>query len=284
MKGQVHLASGASLDFSGPALVMGIINCNSDSFYEPSRCTRDEALEKALAAVDAGASIIDFGGESTRPGAAYISPEEEIERIVPVIEAFRKQCSAAVSVDTRKATVAQAALDAGADIINDISALEDDPDMGPLCAERGAMVVLMHKQGIPADMQDNPSYEDVVGEVKSYLISAVERVRSYGIPEQRIILDPGFGFGKRLEDNLKILANLAIIAGPVYPLLAGLSRKSFIGEITGADAAGRLPGTLAANAAALMQGAAILRVHDVKETADLVKMIHAIQEYQGTES
>ncbi|QQO07468.1 dihydropteroate synthase [Breznakiella homolactica] len=281
MTGTVHLASGGTLDFSGPPLVMAIVNCNGDSFYGPSRSTGGDAVEKALKAAEDGAGIIDFGAESTRPGASYVTAEEEIERLVPVIEAFRKQSSVAVSVDTRKAQVARAVLDAGADIINDISSLEDDPDMAPLCAERGAMVVLMHKKGIPETMQDEPYYEDVVSDVRTYLIEAIDRAKNNGIPEQRIILDPGFGFGKRLEDNLDILAHLAEICGTVYPVLVGLSRKSFIGEITGRPAEDRLAGTLAANTAALFQGAGILRVHDVPDTVDLVKIYYAQSQRQG---
>jgi dihydropteroate synthase len=172
--------------------------------------------------------------------------------------------------------VARAALDAGADIINDISALEDDPALGPLCAERRVPVILMHKKGVPLNMQDKPGYNDVIEEVTSYLAAAAGRAQAYSIPAGHIILDPGIGFGKGLEDNLAILANLDRLAGLGYPLLVGLSRKTFIGELTGREPSGRLAGTLAANALCLMAGAAILRVHDPAETADLVKVIHAV--------
>jgi dihydropteroate synthase len=257
---------------------MAIVNCTADSFYPPSRNSgAAEAAERALAAEAAGADIVDFGGESTRPGAEYVSAGEEIRRIIPAIAAFRKHSTLPVSVDTRKAETARTALDAGADIINDISALEDDPALGPLCAGRGSPVVLMHKQGTPPSMQKRPRYADIAGELAAYLKAAVERARTYGIPREHIILDPGIGFGKTLEDNLSVLAYLAEIGPPGYPLLVGLSRKTFVGEITGRAVEDRLAGTLAASAAALLAGASILRVHDVRETADLVKVIYAIR-------
>ena len=300
----MKLPSGVSLDFSGPALVMAIVNCNEDSFYAPSRALRDQAVEMALRAEEEGASIIDFGGESSRPFSSYISEEEELERVVPVIEAFRKRSALPVSADTRKAAVARAALDAGADIINDISALSDDPDMAALCAERGAAVVLMHKKGVPLTMQnglqDAPGYGDVAAEVGAYLSAAAERAVAAGISPGKIIIDPGIGFGKSLEDNLEILRRisyftrlprLAEICGKDYPVLIGVSRKSFIGEIksrgntgvtarrnTAQDAADRLPGTLAANAAAIMGGAAMIRVHDVREHVDLVNVLFSLME------
>ncbi len=281
MRGTVSLPSGASLNFDGPALVMAIINCTDDSFYPPSRCGPENAVERALEAEAGGANIIDFGGESTRPGAAYVPLEEELRRVIPVIREFRKQSNLPVSVDTRKAEVARAVLDAGADIVNDISALEDDPEMGTLCADRGAVVVLMHKKGIPETMQDHPYYGNVVSEVHAYLTEAAAKARNMGIPEQRIIIDPGFGFGKRLEDNLDLLGHLEELSGSVYPLLVGLSRKQFIGEITGRNTEGRLAGTLAANGIALSGGADILRVHDVAETSDLVKMMYAVTSRRG---
>jgi dihydropteroate synthase len=256
---------------------MAIINCTGDSFYPGSHnAGPEEAVERALAAAAAGADIIDFGGESTRPGAAYVSAEEELRRLIPVIGAFRRREGTPISVDTRKVPVARAVLDEGADIINDISALEDDPAMGPLCAEWGAPVVLMHKKGIPADMQDAPYYHDVVGEVIAYLSQAAVRAEAAGIPREHIILDPGIGFGKRRDDNLDLIAGLTAIRVLGYPLLMGLSRKTFIGELTGRDVSQRLAGTLAANAVALMGGAGILRVHDVPETVDLVKVFTGI--------
>ena len=280
------LFNGRYLDFSGPALVMAIVNCNEDSFYAPSRALRDKAMEMALAAEKDGASIIDFGAESSRPGSSYISAEEELEQLVPVITAFRKRSSLPVSVDTRKAAVAAEAIGAGADIINDISALRDDPEMAALAARHGAAVVLMHKKGVPLTMQEDPQYTDICAEICSFFREAVERARAAGIPGDKIILDPGFGFGKTLENNLEMLRRidcftrlprLAEIPGTHYPVMAGLSRKNFIGEQTGRDAAGRLPGTLAANGAAIMGGVKIIRVHDVREHVDLVKILFALK-------
>jgi dihydropteroate synthase len=262
---------------------MAIVNCNEDSFYAPSRALRDEALEKALLAEEEGASIIDFGGESTRPGSSYISGEEELERLIPVIEAFRKRSSLPVSADTRKAAVAKAALDVGADIINDISALGDDPAMASLCAEQDAAVVLMHKKGIPLTMQKAPCRENPMPRLRAFFALAAERALAAGIKQEKIIIDPGIGFGKNLDGNLEIISRLGCLAeigGNDYPMLIGLSRKSFIGEITGRDAAGRLSGTLAANGAAIMGGADIIRVHDVKEHVDLVKILHALRQVE----
>ncbi|GHV61531.1 dihydropteroate synthase [Spirochaetia bacterium] len=280
-QGRTELPGGAKLDFGAapwavPPLVMGIVNCNGDSFFPPSRARAKEAVEKALRQVEDGAAIIDFGGESTRPGAAYVSAGEELERLIPVIEAFRRRSPAAISVDTRKAAVARAGLEAGADIINDISALEDDPEMGPLCAEKKAAVVLMHKQGEPRNMQQNPHYTDAAAEVGAYLFEAARRAEQCGIAHDKIILDPGIGFGKALADNLSIMNRLAEICGSDYPVLVGLSRKTFVGELTGREAPDRLAGTLAANAFCLLKGARIVRVHDVRETADMIKVLFGI--------
>jgi dihydropteroate synthase len=255
---------------------MAIVNCNGDSFFAPSRARDGEGVERALEAEQAGADIIDFGGESTRPGAAYIDEEEELRRVIPVIEAFRRRSRLPVSVDTRKAAVARAALNAGADIINDISALEDDSLMLPLCAEQGAVVVLMHKKGTPPDMRQASRYDDAPAEVGKYLRSAAKRALDGGIGPDRIILDPGIGFGKQTPDNLALINRLAEIRGSGYPILVGLSRKTFIGDVTGRVVPDRLAGTIAANAVAVMRGADIIRIHDVKEGVDLAKMLYAI--------
>jgi dihydropteroate synthase len=275
--GKMKLPSGVSLDFSGPALVMAVVNCNDDSFYAPSRALGDDAVEKALAAEGEGASIVDFGAESSRPGAGYISAEVELARLLPVIVAFRKRSRLPVSVDTRKAVVAGAVLDAGADIINDISGLLDDPAMALTCAEHGAAVVLMHNKGVPLTMQENTFYGNLAGEMRSWFKSAVGRAAGAGIAPDRIILDPGIGFGKSVHGNLEILKSLVEILGKDYPVLVGLSRKSFIGEITGRPGAERLAGTLAANAAAIIGGTNIIRVHDVKEHSDLAKILFALR-------
>ena len=287
--GAVRLPSGAALDFSGPALVMAIINCNEDSFYAPSRALGEEAVEKALAAEKDGAAIVDFGAESSRPGADYISEEEELNLLIPVISAFRKRSSLPVSVDTRKAAVARSAIDAGADIINDISALNDDPQMAAVCAEKGAAVVLMHMKGVPLTMQENPFYSNVAEEIRDFFADSVKRALSAGIPPEKIILDPGIGFGKGLKDNLQIIRLLAEICGKDYPILVGLSRKSFIGEITGRHGVARRPedrlaGTLAANSAAIDAGADIIRVHDVKEHVDLARVLFSFYNNSNNQS
>jgi len=270
------------LDLSGPALVMAVVNCTPDSFFSGSRA-RDvgDAVARALAAEEAGAAVVDLGGESTRPGAAYVDAEEELSRVLPVVEGIRARSRVPISVDTRKALVARAVLEAGADIVNDISALEDDAELGPLCARAGAAVVLMHKKGIPDSMQDAPYYDDVVAEVRGYLEAAAARAESFGIARDRIAIDPGIGFGKRLEDNLDILAGLAEIGRSGYPVLVGLSRKAFVGALTGRPVDGRLPGTLAANAAAVWGGARILRAHDVAETVDAAKILAAVAARKG---
>ncbi|MDR2160187.1 MAG: dihydropteroate synthase [Treponema sp.] len=290
------LPGGAVLDFGAGPLVMAIVNCNGDSFYPPSRARGTEAVEKALAALDAGADIVDVGGESTRPGAAYISAGEEMDRVIPVIEGLRKYTSLPLSVDTRKAAVARAALDAGAGIINDISALADDPEMTALCASRKAVVVLMHgaaehQETTRADRhgggpalrgtaerggERSAASPDFPGEVFSFLLNAAAGAEGRGIDREKIILDPGVGFGKTLEDNLMILNRLAEICASGYPVLVGLSRKRFVRALTGRDAAGALAGTLAAEAFCVFQGASILRVHDTAETVDLVRVLREI--------
>ncbi|GAB1481457.1 dihydropteroate synthase [Treponema sp.] len=276
MTEKLHLLRGRSLDLSGLPLVMAIINLNEDSFYEKSRARGERALSAALKAVEDGASIIDFGGESTRPGAQYLGEAEELERVIPTIAALRDRSDIAISIDTRKAAVARAALDAGADMVNDVSALTDDPFMAPLLAERGVPVVLMHKKGSSATMQIDPSYEDVVAEVATYLVQAALRAQQVGIVQEQIIIDPGIGFGKRLEDNLDLLSRLAEISAEGYPVLVGLSRKSFLGALTGRATEDRLAASLAASLAAVEGGARILRVHDVAETMDILRVRAAI--------
>jgi len=266
------LPRGRSVDLAGKAVVMGIVNATPDSFYAASRVggagadMRAAAVDRVAAMIEAGADIIDVGGESTRPGSEYVSPDEEAARVAPVVEAIRSRWDVAISVDTRKASVAAAALDAGADMVNDVSALGDDPALAPLCAGRGAPVVLMHKKGVPASMQDAPWYVDCVAEVLEFLVAAADRAMAAGIAKDCIVLDPGIGFGKRLEDNLALLSRLDEMAAPGYPVLVGLSRKSFIGAISGAGPEGRLPGSLAAACVARAKGARIFRVHDVAET------------------
>ncbi len=268
----LRLPGGRALELGGPALIMGVVNVTPDSFYPGARrATAREAAEAALAMEAAGAAVVDLGGESTRPGAGPVGEDEELERVIPAIEAIRERSGLPLSVDTRKASVAAEALRAGADMVNDVSALSD-PLMAPLVAERGAAVVLMHMKGEPASMQDAPSYGDCASEVASFLLGAAERAMAAGIARDAILLDPGIGFGKRLEDNLALLdprdGAVARLSRSGWPVLVGLSRKSLVGAITGRPVEGRLAGSLGAACAARLAGAAFFRVHDVAETAD----------------
>jgi dihydropteroate synthase len=272
-------------DSDVPPLVMAIVNATPDSFFRDSRASGEEAVSRALAHIEAGADIIDIGGESSRPGSEYIPADEEIRRVIPVVEAVRRQSSVLISVDTRKFEVAQAAVSAGADIINDISALRDDPLLGGFIADSGAYVVLMHMQGTPDSMQDNPVYRDVVEDVKEFFTERINSAQAAGIPCEKIILDPGIGFGKAHEHNLRLLRHLDQLAEMGYPLLMGHSRKSFIGRILSGLPANdgiitppeeRLFGSLAVVADGYSKGARIFRVHDVAETVDVLKVLHAV--------
>ncbi len=280
---KLNLRNGRSISFSGTdgdrsALVMGIVNCTPDSFYPESRMPDPEtAAEAALRMIREGADLLDIGGESTRPGSDSVDPEEQLRRIVPVIRAIREASDIPVSVDTRSVRVAEAAFEAGADILNDVSALTGDPDMARFAAREGVPVVLMHMRGTPKTMQEAPFYEDVVPEIIEELSDFMDRAGRAGIGSDRIILDPGIGFGKRLEDNLAVLHDLSAFRALGCPIMVGLSRKGFIGTVTGRPVGQRLAGTLAAEAWALYGGADILRVHDVGATVDLVRMHHAIR-------
>lgn len=279
-KGPAYLALPGSrrLDLGQGPLVMGIINCNGDSFFADSRVSGiEQGLARAEEMLAEGADILDLGAESTRPGAEYLDGDTELGRVLPLVRALRSRSSVPISVDTRKAMVARACLDAGADIINDVSALEDDPGLAGLIAQRGAAAVLMHKRGRPVDMQLKPRYEDAPGEVRNYLRVRLDYAQAAGISPDRIVVDPGIGFGKRLEDNLEIIRRLDESCPSGYPILVGLSRKSFIGTLTGRDAEARLAGTLAANAIAAFLGADILRVHDVAEAKDAAAIARALR-------
>lgn len=249
------------------ALIMGVVNVTPDSFSDGGRFLDPEAaVAHACGLVAEGADIIDVGGESTRPGAAPVDEREELARILPVIERMR---DVPVSVDTRRPGVMRAALAAGASMVNDVEALTA-PGALEAVAQSGCAVCLMHKQGDPATMQDDPSYEDVVREVGDFLAGRVAACETAGIARERIVADPGFGFGKTVEHNLALLRRLPELARLGVPLMAGWSRKSSLGRITGRDVGGRLPASLAAALLALLGGARILRVHDVKETRDAV--------------
>lgn len=278
MRGRIALAGGRLLDLANAPLVMGIVNCTPDSFYAASRSdTAEGALAAARRMLAEGADLLDIGGESSRPGALPVEPDEELRRVVPVVEAIRRESSCPISVDTRRAAVARAALDAGADIVNDVSALCDDPELAGVVAERGAPVVLMHRRGDSQSMQDDPHYDDTVGEIASELLRAAARAEARGIARDRIILDPGIGFGKRVCDNLLILKGIAELAALGYPLLIGLSRKSFLGKVLGGlGVEERLVGTIVANTYAAHEGAAIVRVHDVAEAFAMKRVLRAI--------
>jgi dihydropteroate synthase len=266
-----------TLDFSRNTFVMGILNCTPDSFHPGSRLpTLQEAVRAAESMIQAGVDILDVGGESTRPGSDAVPVEEEIRRVVPVIRAIRAAGDAVISVDTRNRKTAERALDAGADIVNDISALAHDPGMARLVAERGVPVVLMHMRGTPKTMQDRVAYDDTVADVLRELDASVSAAVAAGIPLQRIIVDPGIGFGKNTEDNLRLIRGLAAFRSLGTPILVGLSRKHFIGEVTGRPVGERLAGTIAANTLAVLLGADIVRVHDVAEAVAMVRIIDAV--------
>ena len=271
-----------SVPLGEKTLVIGILNTTPDSFSDGGKHhSYSAACVQANALIQQGANIIDIGGESTRPGAKPVSAQTEIERTKPVIDYIRKTYpNQLISIDTTKAIVAEAALNAGADIINDISALQHDPDMAPLAAQTKAGVILMHKQGTPQNMQKNPTYQNVVEEVRQNLSERLQAATQLGIENQACIIDPGIGFGKTLEHNLDLLRNLAIFT-KIAPVLVGLSRKQFIGTLTQKEnPTDRLTGSLAAAAYALSQGIHILRVHDVIETCELTQIFDRLLKYE----
>lgn len=259
-------------DLSRP-LVMGILNVTPDSFSDGGLYDRrDAAVRRAMQLIDEGADIIDVGGESTRPGAKPVSAEEELDRVLPVIEALR---GAPISIDSFKPGVIKAAISAGAVMVNDINALQDIDAMKAV-AESDVAVCLMHKQGNPQTMQHQPDYRDVVTEVKNFLQERIRAALAAGVMHERIVIDPGFGFGKTLAHNLALLRNLAEFRKLQVPILAGLSRKSMLGLITGKDAQNRMASSVAAALIAVQRGASILRVHDVRETVDAIKIWDAV--------
>jgi len=247
-------------------LIMGVLNTTPDSFYDGGRYdTFDRAVERGLRMAAEGADILDIGGESTRPGSHPISAQQEIDRVVPVLEALHAETDAVLSIDTMKAAVAREALAVGATLVNDVSALRFDSKMPPLIAERDAYVILMHMLGTPDSMQKAPAYDDVIEEIADFLDERRRVAEGAGIAHDRIVLDPGIGFGKTSAHNLAILQSVRRFSRTGSPVMIGLSRKSFLGAILGVPAGSRLVGTIAANAIAVLNGADILRVHDVKE-------------------
>lgn len=256
--------------------LMGVVNVTPDSFSDGGLYLDPEAAiahGRELAA--ARAEILDVGGESTRPGAARVPAEEEMGRVVPVIRGL-SDLDCQISIDTSKAVVAAAALDAGAGIVNDVTALRGDPEMAGLCAERGATVVLMHMRGDPQTMQDDPRYDDVVGEVRAFLAERLQAATAAGIPEDHVWLDPGIGFGKTAAHNMELLRRLAELRELGRPLVIGTSRKSFIGKVDGSAAGDRLGGTIASSVLAAAEGAEVLRVHDVAEVRQALAVASAI--------
>lgn len=252
-----------------PAFVMGIVNVTPDSFFEKSR----GGLERALRLIDSGADILDIGAESTRPGSEYVSVEEEIRRIVPVVREIRTRSPIPISIDTRKYAVMKACFEEGADILNDISALEDDKALPSFCAEKKIPVILMHKRGNPSTMQKNTSYKNVFDEVNAYLCERIAFATAHGIASDKIWLDPGIGFGKSTDDNVELIRRCGSLADGVYPVLMALSRKTCIGDVTNRAVDERLSGTIAANLISVQNGASIIRVHDVCEAVDSLKIL-----------
>ncbi len=272
------LLPGGELELGRRTLVMGVVNVTPDSFSDGGRFLESEqAVEQALALLAQGADILDIGGESTRPGARAVPLAEELERVLPVIRGIRRRRPRAlISIDTYKAPVARAALEAGAVMVNDVTALAGDPDMAALVAETGAALVLMHMKGTPRTMQEEPYYQDVVAEVTEFLARRLERARAAGIEAQRIMLDPGIGFGKTLEHNLLLIRHLGELRRLGRPILLGASRKAFIGLITGRPVSERLWGTIGAHVAGAVLGADMVRVHDVGPVREALLVSDAV--------
>ncbi len=266
----------ATVEFGCRTYIMGILNVTPDSFSDGGMFfDQTDAVLHAFQMVKDGADIIDVGGESTRPGAESVTLEEEIKRVVPVVQKLRQKTKIPLSVDTYKAKVASEALNAGANIVNDISGLRAEPEMADVVAGAGASVVIMHIKGTPKDMQINPSYDDLVGEVYDYLSRAVETARSKGI--KQIMVDPGIGFGKTADHNLELINRLSEFRRIGVPILIGVSRKSFIGKILDTAVEARLEGTAAAITASILHGADIVRVHDVREMRRVALVADAIR-------
>jgi len=275
---RIKLPSGRVLDMGPRPLVMGVLNVTPDSFSDGDQFfTFASAVEHARDMCTEGADVIDIGGESTRPGSEQVSAAEERTRVIPVIKELSAEATVPISIDTRKAEVAAAALDAGAEMINDVSALRADPEMAALAAEHKVPVVLMHMQGTPKTMQLKPTYKDVVTEVVEWLAERVHFAMDAGIAESRLLVDPGFGFGKTAQHNLELLRRLHELHRLGRPVLVGTSRKAMLGKILGVPERERLYGTLATVAAAVLSGCHMVRVHDVRPALEVVKVCEAIR-------
>jgi len=272
-----------TLELGRKTLIMGILNVTPDSFYDGGAYLRtDEAVEHGLQLEDQGADLVNVGGESTRPNRpGSVSATDEIRRVVPVVEQLAKRLTVPISVDTYKSEVARSAVAAGASVVNDISGLRFDPDMAACAAAAGAAMVLMHSRGSPQRLHGHPALKRPLQSVLAGLRHSVKKALRAGIPSNRIILDPGLGFGKGVEDNLLILRRLEVLKRFRLPILVGPSRKSFIGNLLNLPVEQRLPGSLASTAVAVMQGAHIIRVHDVGETRQVVQMCDAIMGFSA---
>ncbi|MBE1282951.1 MAG: dihydropteroate synthase [Rhodobacteraceae bacterium] len=277
----VELLTAPRSEISGLSMtepqIMGILNVTPDSFSDGGQHNELTAAQAAaLQMVEDGATIIDVGGESTRPGAEFVEIEQEIDRTAPAIRAIRDKSAVPISIDTRKAPVARAALDAGANLVNDVAGFTFDPDLAPLSAQAGVPVCVMHAQGDPKTMQDDPQYDNVLLDVYDFLENQIRLLEGIGIPRSRIVTDPGIGFGKTQAHNLTLLQNISLFHGLGCPILLGASRKRFVGTIGKAPRAqDRAPGSIAVALAALAQGVQILRVHDVAETAQALRLWQA---------
>jgi dihydropteroate synthase len=275
-------ARGRVLPTGSRCLVMGVVNVTPDSFSDGGQfLDPDTAVDHGLALAAEGADILDIGGESSAPGATYIDARTELDRVLPVIEKLAAETAVPISIDTRKAVVARAALDAGASVVNDVSAGRDDPELMAVAAEYGAGLVLMHMQGVPATMQDDPRYGDVVAEVAEFLSSRVAAARAAGVAEDALVVDPGIGFGKRDPHNYALLDDLGRFTGWGHPVLAGVSRKGFIGRALDLPPDQRLEGTIAAVVWAVERGARIVRVHDVAPVRRAVRMTEALMRHEA---
>jgi len=257
--------------------LMGILNVTPDSFSDGGiYLDKKSAVQKGLQLIKDGADILDIGGESTRPGSHPVTAEEEKRRILPVISEIRKKTDALISVDTTKSEVLKSALDAGADILNDISAMRFDPKILGLASKQDIPVIIMHMKGTPRNMQESPEYDNVIQEIKTFLKQRITDALTAGIKKNKIIIDPGIGFGKRLKDNLKIISNLSAFSELGFPILIGVSRKSFIGDLLNLSPEKRIEGTIASSLISILQGAHILRVHDVSSLKKAVIVAEAI--------
>ena len=265
-----------TLQLSRRTHVMGVLNCTPDSFSDGGLyLDRERAVERVFQMVEEGADIVDIGGESTRPGADTVPLSEELRRVIPVIESVDSKTKVVVSVDTRRSAVAKEAFEAGASLLNDVSSLSWDPKMIDVAAEYDVPVVLMHMKGTPKNMQENPTYSDLMGEITSYLKERLAFCRARGI--ERTIVDPGIGFGKRSDHNLTILRHLSELRSLGKPVLVGTSRKSFIGKVLDLPVGERLEGTLASIAVAILNGASVLRVHEVKQAVRVARMVDSLK-------